>query len=124
MRAGTADPAIEPYDFTDIDRSLALGLSLDGKGWGRPHDRIGLAGVVNAIGATHQRYLAAGGIGVLVGDRGLAHPGDEQIVEAYYDWQPRPGIDLSFDYQHVANPGYNRDRGPANILALRLHGGF
>ena len=123
-RAGFADPAVEPYDFTDIDRSLALGLALGGKGWGRPQDRIGLAGVVNAIGATHQRYLAAGGIGVLVGDGSLARPGDEAIVEAYYDWQPRRGIDLSLDYQHIANPGYNRDRGPANVVALRLHGGF
>ena len=28
---------------------------------------------------------------------------------------------MSFDYQHVESPAYNRDRGPANIVSLRLH---
>ncbi|GAA0740708.1 carbohydrate porin [Sphingomonas sp. ABOLD] len=123
-RAGFADGAIEPYDFTDIDRTAQLGTSLNGAGWGRTNDRIGLVGIVNGISRDHQRYLDAGGLGVLVGDGKLPHPGSEAIAEAYYDWQPRKGFDVTFDYQFVANPGYNRDRGPANVLALRLHGGF
>lgn len=123
-RAGFADGAIEPYDFTDIDRTAQLGASLNGAGWGRANDRIGLVGIVNGISRAHQRYLDAGGLGVLVGDGKLPHPGSEAIAEAYYDWQPRKGFDVTLDYQFVANPGYNRDRGPANVLALRLHGGF
>ena len=30
--------------FTDIDRSLSFGASIAGKGWGRPDDKIGVAG--------------------------------------------------------------------------------
>ena len=33
-RAGIADGAIEPYDFTDIDRTVAVGGQLDGRAWG------------------------------------------------------------------------------------------
>ena len=38
------------------------------------------------------------------------------------DWHARSGIDVTLDYQFVARPAYNRDRGPAHVLALRLHG--
>jgi high affinity Mn2+ porin len=121
-RAGVVDGLIEPYDFTDIDRTVELGGALTGKGWGRPDDVIGFAAVVNGISAAHQRYLKAGGIGVLVGDGQLQHPGNETIAETYYDWRPLNGINLTLDYQFIAHPAYNRDRGPAHILALRLHG--
>jgi high affinity Mn2+ porin len=123
-RAGTSDGRIESYDFTDIDRTLALGGALAGKGWGRPQDTLGLAVVDNAISATRQRFLAAGGLGVLVGDGALPYPGDERIIEAYYAWRPAPNASVTLDLQHVTNPAYNRDRGPAMILGLRLHAGF
>ena len=54
----------------------------------------------------------------------LPHPGTETIGEVYYDLAAHKGIDLTLDYQRVTNPGYNRDRGPANVLALRVHGAF
>lgn len=123
-RAGIADGAIEPYDFTDIDRSAAFGGQFQGKDWGRPGDAVGLAIAVNGISRAHERYLDAGGIGVLVGDGRLPHPGAEGIAEAYYDWRPIKGVDVTLDYQLVVNPAYNRDRGPANVFALRLHGAF
>ena len=47
VRAGVASSNVEPYEFTDIDRTVAAGLSLSGKLWGRPDDTVGLAGVVN-----------------------------------------------------------------------------
>jgi high affinity Mn2+ porin len=124
LRAGFADGQIEPYDFTDIDRTVSVGASLDGKAWGRDGDRIGAAAVVNGISAEHIRYLDSGGIGVLVGDGKLPHPGAEAIGEFWYDWKPLKPIDLTFDYQIVGNPAYNRDRGPAHVFALRLHGQF
>ncbi len=123
-RAGFANGQIEPYDFTDIDRTAQAGVAIDGKRWGRAGDTIGIAGVVNGISRTHERYLDAGGIGVLVGDGRLPHPGAEAIGEAYYDWKAVNGVEISLDYQLVGNPGYNRDRGPANVFALRLHGEF
>ena len=123
-RAGIADGAIEPYDFTDIDRTVQLGAAIQGNAWHRAADRIGVAGVVNGISRAHERYLDAGGLGVLVGDGRLPHPGPEYISELYYDFVPHRGTALTLDYQFVANPGYNRDRGPAHVFALRLHGAF
>ena len=123
-RIGVADGAIEPYDFTDIDRTGQIGVSVDGKQWGRAGDTIGLAAVVNGISKTHEHYLDLGGIGVLVGDGRLPHPGAEAIGELYYDWMPVQPLGVTLDYQFVGNPGYNRDRGPASVFAIRVHGEF
>jgi high affinity Mn2+ porin len=57
----------------------------------------------------------------LVGDGELPHPGDERIIESFYDWQLAAHVNLTADYQFVSNPGYNRDRGPAHVFALRAH---
>ena len=124
LRAGVSDGRYEAYDFTDIDRTLAVGASLGGKGWHREGDRVGLATVVNGISKARKRYLAEGGLGILVGDGSLPHPGEEWITEAYYSAAVIKGFALSADYQRVVHPGYNRDRGPANVLAMRLHGAF
>jgi len=123
-RAGVADGSIEPYDFTDIDRTVQAGLALRGQRWRRPADTIGAAVIVNGISDAHQRYLDAGGLGVLVGDGRLPHPGAEYIGEAYYKLAAMPGVELTLDYQCIANPGYNRDRGPAHVFGLRAHGAF
>jgi high affinity Mn2+ porin len=119
-RFGWADGNIEPYEFTDIDRTASLGTSLSGKLWGRPDDTIGLAGVVNAISSQHIAYFNAGGLGILVGDGQLPHPGYEQILETYYSL-PIGAWKLTGDYQFVVNPGYNRDRGPVSVISARLH---
>jgi len=123
VRAGWADGNVEPYEFTDVDRTVAAGLSASGKLRARPDDTIGLAGVVNGISNVHQAFLNAGGLGILVGDGMLPHPGPEQIMETYYSL-PVSIFRLSFDYQFIANPGYNRDRGPASVMAMRLHAQF
>ena len=123
-RAGIADGQVEPYDFTDIDRTAQLGLALKGAGWGRGGDTVGAVFIVNGISREHQRYLGAGGLGVLVGDGRLPDPGSEYIGEAYYKLVAVKGVEFSLDYQFVANPGYNRDRGPANVFAFRAHGAF
>jgi len=31
---------------------------------------------------------------------------------------------LSLDYQFIANPAYNADRGPANVFSGRVHAQF
>ncbi|WP_258045025.1 carbohydrate porin [Sphingomonas citricola] len=123
-RTGIADGQVEPYDFTDIDCTAQLGLALKGAGWGRVGDTVGAVFIVNGISREHQRYLDAGGLGVLVGDGRLPHPGSEYIGEAYYKIVAVKGVEFSLDYQFVANPGYNRDRGPANVFAFRSHGAF
>ena len=121
-RVGIADGQVEPYDFTDIDRTASAGLALKGHGWRRPTDTLGVAVVVNGISQEHRRYLAAGGLGVLVGDGRLPVSGPEAIGEVYYQWQPIKAIRLGVDYQLVGNPGYNRQRGPVHVFGARLHG--
>jgi high affinity Mn2+ porin len=123
-RAGWADGTIEPWDFTDIDRTVSGGVSINGKKWGRPDDTLGIAGVVNGIAGVHQAFLNAGGLGILIGDGQLPHPGPEQIIEAYYSYALSSSTKLSFDYQFIVNPGYNTDRGPVNVFSGRVHWTF
>jgi high affinity Mn2+ porin len=123
-RAGWADGNVEPWDFTDVDRTVSAGVSIGGKSWGRPDDTVGIAGVVNGLDPVHEAYFAAGGLGILVGDGALTNYGLEQIVEAYYSYSISPSMKVSFDYQFVANPGYNADRGPVNVFAGRFHTEF
>src|SRR5262249_6932029 len=108
-RAGWADGNLEPWDFTDIDRTLQLGVSISGKLWDRPDDRVGIAGVLNGISGVHEAFLNAGGLGILVGDGQLPHPGLEKIVEAYYSYALSSSAKLSFDYQFIGNPAYNTE---------------
>jgi high affinity Mn2+ porin len=122
-RAGIANGNIEPDAFTDIDRTVAAGLALAGKSWGRPDDTVGLAGVINGITGVHQAFLNAGGLGILVGDGMLPHPAPEQIIEAYYQL-PVSFFKLTLDYQFIVNPAYNSDRGPASVVSARLHAQF
>jgi high affinity Mn2+ porin len=122
-RAGFANGDIEPDAFTDIDRTVAAGLSLSGKQWGRPDDTVGLAGVVNGITAVHEAFLNDGGLGIVVGDGILPHPGLEQIIETYYAL-PVSVFRLTLDYQFIVNPAYNEDRGPASVISARLHAQF
>jgi high affinity Mn2+ porin len=122
-RAGYTPGNLETYAFTDDDATLAGGTSISGKFWGRPDDTVAVAGILNTISKAHEAYLAAGGLTALIGDGSLANPGPEKILEAYYNlsinvWQ------LTFDYQFITNPAYNRDRGPVSVIATRLHTQF
>jgi high affinity Mn2+ porin len=123
VRAGVANGDVEPYEYTDVDRTVAAGLSLTGKQWGRPDDTFGLAGIVNGITKIHQEFLNAGGTGILVGDGMLPHPGPEQIIETYYAF-PVFASTVTLDYQFVVNPAYNRDRGPVSVIGTRWHAEF
>ncbi len=122
-RAGWADGSVEPFDVTDIDRTAAAGLSLKGKQWGRPDDTFGLAGILNGISNVHQQFLNAGGLGLLIGDGMLPYSGPEQIIETYYAF-PLLASTVTFDYQFIVNPAYNRDRGPVSVIGARVHAEF
>jgi high affinity Mn2+ porin len=124
MRIGKTAGNVEAFDFTDIDRALAVGASLKGSRWRRPNDTIGLAAMDNGISAERERYLNDGGLGILVGDGKLPHPGAEQILETYYSVNLRWQVYFTVDYQWVKNPAYNTDRGPVSIGAVRLHAQF
>jgi len=113
----------EIMTFTDIDSSLALGTSIRGTRWGRPDDVIGIAGAINALSRDHRDFLAAGGLGPLIGDGQLNYR-RERIMEAYYAIALTNAITFTADYQFVTNPAYNADRGPVSIFSGRLHGEF
>lgn len=123
-RVGKSAGNVEAYEFTDIDRTVAAGLSLKGSYWARADDTVGLAGIVNGISAARERFLNAGGLGIVVGDGQLPHAGPEQIIETYYNVAVLRQAHISLDYQFVKNPAYNRDRGPVSITAVRFHAQF
>ena len=113
----------ETWAFTEIDRSLSLGLTSTGARWKRPTDRLGVAAVANGLSPEHRAYLAAGGSGFILGDGRLDY-GLEYIGEVYYSIDfPRYHAALSPDYQLIFNPGYNTSRlpGPVHVVALRVH---
>ncbi|MBR0834268.1 carbohydrate porin [Bradyrhizobium manausense] len=123
-QAGWMNGKYEIFDTSDVDRSLTFGVSIDGDRWSRPGDRIGIAGAVNSISKDYQGYLNAGGFGVLIGDGQLPRPGTENILEAFYRYQINPAAAVTFDYQFIQNPAYNKDRGPVNVFATRLFMAF
>jgi high affinity Mn2+ porin len=124
IRAGKAAGNVETYEFTDVDRTLAVGLSLQGSRWQRADDTVAIAAVNNAISGVREAYLNAGGLGILIGDGQLPHPGPEQIIESYYSAALFNFAHLSLDYQWISHPAYNRDRGPVSVIAVRLHAQF
>jgi high affinity Mn2+ porin len=122
-RIGWADGSLEPYEFADIDQTASVGVSLRGERWGRRKDTWAVATVIDDISSSHRAYLNAGGLGILVGDGQLPHPGTERIVETYYR-VPMGSWQITADYQFIVNPAYNGDRGPVSALGVRLHTQF
>jgi len=120
FRAGWNDGQSESWAFTEIDRTIAFGLLLKGARWRRPKDEVGTALVFNGLSNAHRDYLAAGGVGFIIGD-GTLNYGSEEILELYYNLELREGMNVSLDLQGVNHPAYNRDRGPVAIMAIRCH---
>jgi len=94
-----------------------------GTAWGRPDDKIGVAGAFNGISKEYRDFVAAGGTGVLIGD-GMLNYSSERVLEAFYAWRLAKDTTLTVDYQYLANPAYNADRGPISVFSGRLHSEF
>jgi high affinity Mn2+ porin len=122
LRAGWSDGKTEDFEFTEVDRTVSSGLQLAGNLWHRPTDRFGIAGVLEGLSKDHKDYLAAGGVGFLIGDGKLRY-GSENIVEAYYRFQPPylTFVQITPAIQHVDHPGYNEDRGPLYVYTIRVN---
>jgi high affinity Mn2+ porin len=60
---------------------------------------------------------------VLIGD-GMLNYRRERSLETYYAVAVHKQAKLTFDYQLIANPAYNADRGPVSIFTARFHGEF
>jgi high affinity Mn2+ porin len=119
-RFGWDNGKTESFAYTEVDQTFAEGLGANGPWWHRKQDRAGIAFVSNAIKKDHQEYLAAGGLGFLLGDGHLNY-GRESILESYYTAHVWRGIYVAPGVQYVVNPGYNRDRGPVIVPSFRAH---
>ena len=122
-RLGWSDGRNESFAYTEVDRTLELGVFTKAEKWKRRNDRAGAVFVMNGIVAAHQQYLALGGRGFLLGDGALTY-GHEKIFEAFYTAHLWRGFFASFDLQHINNPGYNKDRGPVFVPTVRFHVDF
>jgi high affinity Mn2+ porin len=122
-RLGWSDGNNEAWVFSDVDRTVSLGVSVKGEFWRRPSDTVALAGVLNGISKVHRDFLAAGGTGILAGDGRLTY-GLEQIIETYYDFQLWKTVHATLDYQFINHPAFNCDRGPISVFGARLHWTF
>jgi high affinity Mn2+ porin len=119
-RLGFNDGATETWAFTESDRAISFGASLKGNSWARPNDVFGAALMFDWLSKDHADYLAAGGMGFMLGDGSLSYA-PEDVAEVYYLWKVIPEVAISPDFQFIVNPGYNSARGPVPVAALRLH---
>ncbi len=60
---------------------------------------------------------------MLIGD-GQINYRQEKILEIYYALAVNKQITATADYQFIANPAYNADRGPVSVFSGRLRGEF
>jgi high affinity Mn2+ porin len=123
LRAGWNDGKTESWAFTEVERTLTFGASLDGRPWKRPEDLLGVAFALNGIGADHRDYLAAGGLGFMLGD-GALRAGNESVLEVFYRAALGRFVAVSVDLQRFGNLAFNEDRGPVTVYGFRLHAGF
>lgn len=120
LRAGWNDGKTESWAFTEVERTLAMGLSANGHAWGREQDHCGVGVAFNGLNQDHRDYLSAGGYGFMVGD-GRLNYADEQVVDAYYALALSSYGSFSLEAQHFKNLAFNRDRGPVTVYGARLH---
>ena len=123
MRAGWNGGDSESFAYTEVNNTVSVGGDIVGSRWHRPNDRAGAAFVSNGLSQPHREYLRLGGLGFLLGDGTLTY-GREDIIEAYYNAHLWRGVFAAAGFQYISHPGYNTDRGPAAVQALRLHVDF
>jgi high affinity Mn2+ porin len=121
MRLGWNDGKTATWAFAEIDNEASLGVRIKGISWKREEDNVGLALLSNGISAGHRNFLNAGGYGFMIGDGKLPHYTRENILEIFYQILLFKNLWGTLDYQFVGHPAYNRDRGPVNVLAARVH---
>lgn len=120
FRGMYSDGKSEVYSYTSTDRSISLGALVKGTRWDRRKDTVGIGYAQGWLSNQHAKYLGMGGIDGFIGDGKINyHP--EQVVDIFYSFNVWNALWLTADYQHIANPAYNADRGPVDIYAARIH---
>ena len=121
IRIGWNDGKTASWAFAEIDNSASAGMRIYGKSWKRTDDNIGIAVLSNGISSGHRDFLNNGGYGFMIGDGKLPNYTRENIAELFYQVKLFSNLYATFDYQFVAHPAYNKDRGPVNMFAARVH---
>lgn len=120
FRGMYSDGKTEVYSYTSTDQSISLGALVKGTRWGRAKDTVGIGYAQGWLSDSHVRYLALGGIDGFIGD-GKIRYSPEQVVDIFYSYNIWNSLWLSADYQHIANPAYNADRGPVDVYSAKIH---
>jgi high affinity Mn2+ porin len=123
LRAMYSDGQTEVEAYLPTDRSIAFGVLARGGRWGRRNDYAGVGFGAGWISKEHADYYRLGGIDGFVGD-GKLNEATEWMAEAFYGANLTSSIWLSADYQLIANPGFNADRGPLSVVGGRFHAEF
>ena len=120
LRAMYSDGKTEVFSYTSADHSLSLGALINGGLWERNKDAIGIGYGMSGISPSHIAYLNMGGIDGFIGD-GKINYSSEQVVDIFYKLNLISSAWVTFDYQHIANPAFNADRGPVDVYGVRAH---
>ncbi|MGB8490925.1 MAG: carbohydrate porin, partial [Bacteroidales bacterium] len=97
FRAGWNDGKYSSWSFTEIDRTINAGVSLNGVIWNRPGDILGIGAGLNGISQDHRSFLEKGGYGFIIGD-GRLNYGLEHIVELFYNIRLNKFLWFTVDY--------------------------
>ncbi|WNV06196.1 carbohydrate porin [Candidatus Methylospira mobilis] len=120
FRGMYSDGQTEVYSYTSTDRSISLGTLISGGLWDRKKDLLGLGYSQGWISGIHAQYLGMGGIDGFIGDGKITQK-PEQVVDLFYSYNVWSSLWVSADYQFIAHPAYNADRGPVNVVSGRAH---
>jgi hypothetical protein len=120
FRGMFSDGETEVQAYTSTDRSISFGALAKGSAWNRPADVAGLGASIGWISRAHADYLGLGGVDGFVGD-GKLNQAAEKALEIFYSFNLLEVLWLSADYQHIANPAFNADRGPVDVFGVRIH---
>lgn len=119
-----SDGRTEVDAFDSADRDVSIGVIAKGRLWHRPLDMTGVGFAATWISDAHARYMALGGIDAFTGDGRLDHVAPEDLFEVFYSYNFFKAVWLAADYQFLANPAYNADRGPEQVFSGRVHAEF
>jgi len=122
-RLGWNNGQAEGWMYTDANWTASLGVSISGAAWRRSNDSAGFAFAASGASASAQHFLEAGGLDIVDGDGALTY-GSEKVTEAYYSFPVGRNVYATPDFEFVANPAFNRSRGPVPVAGVRLHWQF
>ena len=120
FRVMKADGKTEVYSYTATDSSISLGTLVKGNRWGRAQDTVGVGYAENRLSSSHVAYLGMGGIDGFIGD-GRINYRPEKTAELFYSANLNKYFWFTLDFQRIADPAYNADRGPVTIYGMRVH---